>query len=718
MRRSPIRAVLLFTLLLITSGCGGGGGGGGGGDDGGERGVVYVRASGNDNNRGNSPDAALRTIQAAVNSAGRGDTIVVGPGRYTGGSGDTVVNIDGRGGSAGDPIEIIGDIHGARTGDIPGAVQVDATGRPFAFRFTDSSAFVLDSLTITGSAGVNAAAVHIRTGSSDIIVRNCEIAGNGADGVRIESSSDVLLFNNLIHANGARGIQIGGGTANAEIISNTVAQNANDGISGSGGGSRDLFLRNNIVYQNQDRGIDVRESAAQSGYNADYNLVFQRAGVSVAYGPEIGPGPNDINLDPLFTQGFYLSQQAAGQRETSPAVDSGDATTDLQLVDSLQARTTMTTLDPDAGTIDIGYHYPGPFVPPPTRTLPPGTTPAGQFTPTPPAPSVFYVRAAAGSDTNTGRSPDTALRTIQAAVDRAMAGNEIIVGPGTYTGTVRFRAPGGNPAAPIVLRANPQGDRTGDPPNDVLLDAQSLGSGIFVDAAPYIVVDGFRITNATAPAVQIRGGASGTQIRNCEIFNNGEDGIRVQDSDDVLLFNNLVYCNLRRGVLIGGAAGSNRNQLINNTIAQNSDRGVFVGSSTAASKNAFLRNNIIQNNRVAELQVVTSEANSLEGFDNDYNLIFDETTGTGQYVGASPGPNDILAPAGFVDIATCDPLELHDADYRLAQAAAGQTPESMGVDSGDPATAASFVTPLLQRTTSTDNRLDSQPLDMGYHFLP
>jgi parallel beta-helix repeat protein len=706
-------------LLLITTACGGGGGGGGGGD-GGEQGVIYVRASvGDDNNRGNSPDQAMRTIQAAVDSASRGERVVIGPGRYFTNSGDIVVNIDGRSGGDESAIEIIGDINGTQTGDAPGAVEVDAAGRPFVFRFTSSSNFVLDSLTITGSSGVNAAAIQIRTDSRDIVVRNCEIVGNGADGVRVETSSGVLLFNNLIRSNQARGIQIGEGSVDTRIINNTVAQNNNDGISGSGGNSRNLFLRNNIVYQNQDRGIDVRDSAAQNGYNADFNVVFQRAGITVAYGPEVGPGPNDINLDPLFINGFRLSQTTAGQRETSVAVDAGDTTTDLQLADSLRPRTTKTNLDPDTGPVDIGYHYPGRVEPPPTRTLAPGTTPPEEITPTPPVSSLFYVRADAGDDANAGRSPSTALRTIQAAVDRATAGNEIIVGPGTYLGSVRFRAPGGNPESRITLSANPQGDRTGDGPGDVTLDVQAVGTGIFVDAAPYIVIDGLRIINASAPAVQIRAGSTGTEVRNCEIVGNAEDGIRIQDSDEVIVFNNLIYCNLRRGVLVGGAVnGSNGNELINNTIVQNGDRGVFIGNSEFASKDTLLRNNIVQNNGVAELQVVTSEANSLEGFSNDYNLIFDETSGTGQYVGADPGPNDILAPAGFVDFAVCAGLELHDFDYRLAQVSAGESPESLGVDAADPATSPRYVETLLGRTTATNNNLDSQPLDMGYHFLP
>ena len=669
---------------------------------------VYVRTSGDDNNSGDSPDTALRTIQAGVDKATRGEQVVVGPGRYTIASGDSVVDIESRSGSAGEPIQIVGDINGARTGDAPGAVLVDAAGRLFGFRVINSSGVILDGLMITGAAGDSAAGIQIRTDSREITIKNCEIVSNGGDGIRTQASSDLLLFNNLIHSNAARGIQLGSATVDTRIINNTVANNVNDGISASGDNSRDIFLRNNIVSQNMTRGIDIRDSALD-GYNADYNLVFHRAGISVAYGPETPPGANDVNLEPLFANGFFL-WQTPEQRSNSPALDAGDPLTDLQLADSLHARTTKTNLDTDMGIVDIGYHYLGRFVPPPTRTLPVGTTPPGQVTPTPPASSVvLYVRAS-GNDSADGRSPSTALATIQAAVDRATLGNEIVVGPGTYVGNVAFRAPGADPERPIVLRANPRGDRTGDAPGDVLLDGNQLGSALLIDAAPYIIVDGFRITNSALPGVQIRRGSHGAQLRNCEVFQN-EDGVRIQDSDDVVVFNTLIYCNTRRGIVVTGPVGSNNNQLINNTIAQNGDRGVFIGNSEAASKNTFMRNNIIQNNRVSELQVVTQTADSLEGYDSDYNMVFDEAAGDGQYNGATPGANDIIEPAGFVSVASCVPLELHDDDYRLS-------PSSPGVDTGDPETDPGFTALLQQKTTASSNALDAAPVDMGFHFLP
>ncbi|ABC80766.1 hypothetical protein [Anaeromyxobacter dehalogenans] len=60
--------------------------------------------------------------------------------------------------------------------------------------------------------------------------------------------------------------------------------------------------------------------------------------------------------DPLFTAGprgsYYLSQLAAGQAATSPAVDAGTGA-----ASDLAGRTTRTDGVPDAGAVDVGYHY-------------------------------------------------------------------------------------------------------------------------------------------------------------------------------------------------------------------------------------------------------------------------------------------------------------------------------------------------------------------------
>ena len=71
-------------------------------------------------------------------------------------------------------------------------------------------------------------------------------------------------------------------------------------------------------------------------------------------------GTNVMDADPLFVAGpacdAYLSDVAAGQPVTSPAVDAGSVTA----VDAgLDLATTRTDGVPDTGPVDLGYHTPG-----------------------------------------------------------------------------------------------------------------------------------------------------------------------------------------------------------------------------------------------------------------------------------------------------------------------------------------------------------------------
>ena len=71
------------------------------------------------------------------------------------------------------------------------------------------------------------------------------------------------------------------------------------------------------------------------------------------------PGTGNIDVDPEFVLGpygkYYLSQVSAGQPVDSPCVDAGSDSAENMGLDML---TTSNGSDPDAGTVDMGYHYP------------------------------------------------------------------------------------------------------------------------------------------------------------------------------------------------------------------------------------------------------------------------------------------------------------------------------------------------------------------------
>ncbi|MGA2322215.1 MAG: S8 family serine peptidase [Sedimentisphaerales bacterium] len=73
------------------------------------------------------------------------------------------------------------------------------------------------------------------------------------------------------------------------------------------------------------------------------------------------PDSHNINADPLFIGGFFLSQIDAGQLINSPCADAGSDNVDSPDI-NLSGYTTRVDSVPDVCTVDMGYHYP-PFVP-------------------------------------------------------------------------------------------------------------------------------------------------------------------------------------------------------------------------------------------------------------------------------------------------------------------------------------------------------------------
>ncbi len=72
--------------------------------------------------------------------------------------------------------------------------------------------------------------------------------------------------------------------------------------------------------------------------------------------PAWDPNSGNLTADPLFTAGYYLAHQDAGQASDSPCLDAGS----LDVSDPnvlLAGATTSTEGTPDVGRVDLGYHY-------------------------------------------------------------------------------------------------------------------------------------------------------------------------------------------------------------------------------------------------------------------------------------------------------------------------------------------------------------------------
>ena len=353
MRRCCDLFVLCCALLAA---CGGGGGGGGSAPP--PTTTLYVRGSGNDDDLGTSPDQALKTVARAAQLLAPAVTVYVGPGHY-----DGQVDVSGVDSTAQAPIQLIADSEGAHTGDAPGDVILDAGGDLFAVRLSSTSYVTIDGFTITGATGTDSSGIQVRSGSSNVTIRNCVIsnASGPAYGIRVQNSNDVMIFNNLLFDNNI-GIRIAG-SQGARILNNSVVDNNNTGISIaalSNVPATGATLRNNIVQDSRNNVnilVDDGPPSSRPGYSGDFDLSFASplADQTKTYRPAVIRGNNDVNEDALFVDtdngDFHLAAN-------SPAINAGTGTIDADLLAELFQRSTTADGAADTPPVDMGYHYP------------------------------------------------------------------------------------------------------------------------------------------------------------------------------------------------------------------------------------------------------------------------------------------------------------------------------------------------------------------------
>jgi len=329
-------------LALFAASCGGGGGG----ED--APTTLYVRERGNDNNVGDTPDTALRSIARAVQGLTGGQTIIVGPGTYRVPGGLPTRFIDVEDVTDG-PLTILADPSGSMTNDTADDVVVDADGASFAFRVSRSSEVTIDGFDIRRARGDNGAGIQVRSDSSAVTIKNCTIT-TSRDGIRVESSDNTLIFNNLIFGNQTRGIRLSGGD-DTRIFHNTIVDNGSRGL--SAGSSRRIEMHNNILQDNGNRNIEL-ENDSRDGYDGDWNLVFSDGfDPGDTYSPSTIRGENDIGADALFVN---PSRNNYRLQDESPAVDAGDGTIDPLLLSELFNQTTTADGENDTPPIDLGRH--------------------------------------------------------------------------------------------------------------------------------------------------------------------------------------------------------------------------------------------------------------------------------------------------------------------------------------------------------------------------
>ena len=327
-------------------------------------------------------------IQAGIDSALTGDTVLVADGIYTGAGN---YNID-----------FLGKAILVTSENGPDSTTIDCeyivSHRAFIFQSGETASSVLKGFTIDyGSHDDEGGNIYCNNSSPTIegnIIKRGICFGEGG-GIRCAGSSSPLIADNIFYLNWAQ--TLGGAIAITGSSAPTIINCLFIDNTGSLGGG--IFFNGSSPFSITNSTFTLNEATGAGGgiwiYTSDTVTVtnciiwdsypqeiwVQGGIVVVTYSDVEGgySGEGNIDADPLFVTGmgsygdYYLSQTAAGQPSESPCVDAGDTSFTVPAY-----KTTRTDRHADEWPIDMGYHY-GSNIPPDLVDVPDTTIAVNQY---------------------------------------------------------------------------------------------------------------------------------------------------------------------------------------------------------------------------------------------------------------------------------------------------------------------------------------------------
>ena len=245
------------------------------------------------------PSQEFTTIQAAVNAAQTGDTVLVFDGTYAG----FVVS---KSGTANSPITV------KAAGNSAVINQASSAGE--GIRVDDASFVTIEGFTLTGlpAYGLAARGATPATPMHGLIFRNNTVTNSGSTNIYVSEAADSLVEGNSTSNSGEHGIYLAnGGSDNTVLRGNHCFNNAVNGIHLNGDASigpggdglhKGITIEKNIIHGNVANGLDldgIQDSLIQD------NLIYGNGNHAArAFQIDASAGPQDlVFVNNTFLQG-------------------------------------------------------------------------------------------------------------------------------------------------------------------------------------------------------------------------------------------------------------------------------------------------------------------------------------------------------------------------------------------------------------------------------
>ncbi len=198
----------------------------------------------------------------------------------------------------------------------------------------------------------------------------------------------------------------------------------------------------------------------------------------------------------------------------------------------------------------------------------------------------LYVSPSGSDSTGTGTRAKP-WKTIGKSVTQAVAGDLILISPGTYAESLTIELTG-TVLSPIEFRANG---------GAVIIDGTvSTRDAVFVTYSSYVILDGWTVQNAPRAGLRIDASDHVT-VRNGTFANNGRWGVFTDFSDDLLIENNEAYGSVLEHGIYHSNSGD-RPTIRGNVIHDNHAAGLHMNADESQGGDGIISGALVEGNAI------------------------------------------------------------------------------------------------------------------------